>query len=141
MLLVLHKYRHKMRQKSLSYAEISKRKYSPTLWLEHIVTPEVAQTLHGKSKICVFTTQQISGFEKWGRSIQSRWEKKRGLEEMRNEFRIRSYTHPYMKMINKPRGPYFTLCLIPQGLVLQCVWEWHWAKSSGFPWCQALKNS
>ena len=26
MLLVLHKYRHKMRQKSLSYAEISKRK-------------------------------------------------------------------------------------------------------------------
>ena len=76
---------------------------------------------------------------KWGRSIQSRWERKRGLEEMRNEFRIRSYTHPYMKMINKPRGPYFTLCLIPQGLVLQCVWEWHWAKSSGFPWCQALK--
>ena len=63
MLLVLHKYRHKMRQKSLSYAEISKRKYSPTLWLEHIVTPEVAQTLHGKSKICVFTTQQISGLE------------------------------------------------------------------------------
>ena len=37
--------------------------YSPTLWLEHIVTPEVAQTLHGKSKICVFTTQQISGLE------------------------------------------------------------------------------
>ena len=63
MLLVLHKYRHKKRQKSLSYAEISKRKYSPTLWLEHIVTPEVAQTLHGKSKICVFTTQQISGLE------------------------------------------------------------------------------
>ena len=31
--------------------------------LEHIVTPEVAQTLHGKSKICVFTTQQISGLE------------------------------------------------------------------------------
>ena len=28
-----------------------------------IVTPEVAQTLHGKSKICVFTTQQISGLE------------------------------------------------------------------------------
>ena len=64
MLLVLHKYRHKMRQKSLSYAEISKRKYSPTpMRLEHIVTPEVAQTLHGKSKICVFTTQQISGLE------------------------------------------------------------------------------
>ena len=28
-----------------------------------IVIPEVAQTLHGKSKICVFTTQQISGLE------------------------------------------------------------------------------
>ena len=79
-----------------------------------IVTPEVAQTLHGKSKICVFTTQQISGLEN---EVEASKADERGLEEMRNEFRIRSYTHPYMKMINKPRGPYFTLCLIPQGLV------------------------
>ena len=71
----------------------STKENSPTL----DVIPEVAQTLYGKSEICVFNIHTLGA---------STWPENRvRVEEMRNEFRIRS---SMWKMINKPRGPYFT---------------------------------
>ena len=90
---VLHKYGHKMRQKSLSYTEIYKRKFSHA-WCN---TRSCANITRKIGNLCFQHTHTLGA---------STWPENRvRVEEMRNEFRIRS---SMWKMINKPRGPYFT---------------------------------